>query len=203
MDGYFTIEQAADLAGLHPGAVRRWIKAGLARPALPSFFDFRGLVGLRVLAALKERGVSTKGLALANAYLLEHYPHPWSSLRFWVADGEVHFEPETGHRVDTSSSPGQAVITDAYVVVERVESDLAAKIRASRDRSALVGQVSPGRWNGRPQAFVAGTRVPTSAIGSFDRAGYSLDAICDEYPDLERADIEAAIAHERSAKRSA
>lgn len=60
-----------------------------------------------------------------------------------------------------------------------------------------VGQLTIRLWNRKKQALIAGTRVPTSAIWSFAEIGCSVDEIHREYPDLERADIEAALDHER------
>jgi uncharacterized protein (DUF433 family) len=45
---------------------------------------------------------------------------------------------------------------------------------------------------------IKGTRVPTSAIWSFHVAGYDTEAIIAEYPTLEPADVEAAVAHEQA-----
>jgi uncharacterized protein (DUF433 family) len=43
---------------------------------------------------------------------------------------------------------------------------------------------------------VAGTRIPVAAIRRFKDAGYSVDQIIQEYPDLTPQDVEAALAHQ-------
>jgi uncharacterized protein (DUF433 family) len=45
---------------------------------------------------------------------------------------------------------------------------------------------------------VAGTRIPTRAIRNFKKAGYTVDQIIAEYPDLTPRDIEAALKYEEA-----
>jgi len=46
---------------------------------------------------------------------------------------------------------------------------------------------------------IAGTRIPTSAIKSFNDAGYTVDEIIEEYPDLTPEDVKAALDYEADA----
>jgi len=46
--------------------------------------------------------------------------------------------------------------------------------------------------------MVAGTRIPTRAIRNFKEAGYTVDQIIAEYPDLTPRDVEAALKHEEA-----
>ena len=62
---------------------------------------------------------------------------------------------------------------------------------------ATVGKLATRRDGRRIETIIAGTRVPTSALWSFAEEGYDIDQVHAEYPDLDRADVVAALEHER------
>lgn len=53
---------------------------------------------------------------------------------------------------------------------------------------------TPGVVSGKPR--LAGTRIYTTSIWSFHRAGYDVAGIIEAYPHLTRADVLAAVAFE-------
>lgn len=70
-----------------------------------------------------------------------------------------------------------------------------------RRRADQVGQVSsdPLIVSGKPT--IAGTRIMTSLIWEFHKAGYDDERINKEYPHLHPEDIRAAIAYEQTNRR--
>lgn len=76
----------------------------------------------------------------------------------------------------------------------QVRSEVSDAVREQRKRKeADVGQVWSRRRVAGGALLIAGTRIPVTAIQEFHDAGYSTDAIQQEYPELTPADIEAAI----------
>ena len=88
----------------------------------------------------------------------------------------------------------------AVIPINLQEIQLATEAEADRLRERDpddVGNIERHRHVAHNAWVIAGTRIPTSAIWTFHRAGYDTDEIIREYPLLRRRDVEAAIAHER------
>jgi uncharacterized protein (DUF433 family) len=157
-------------------------------------YSFRDVVGLRALAQLR-RQVPLQQLRKLGNWLKQHYETPWSSLRFSVGNGRVYFyEPETGQRV--AARPfGQYHLP--VIELEDIARDTSRAASRLRDRApAEIGQVARNRYVMSNAPVLAGTRVPTSAIWHFHRAGYTTEAILRQYPRLTAEDVRAALAHE-------
>ena len=71
-------------------------------------------------------------------------------------------------------------------------------------RKEDIGKIKRHRYVAHNADVLAGTRIPTAAVWDFHVAGYSADAIIEQYPTLTAADVEAAIEHEtrRRAKKA-
>jgi uncharacterized protein (DUF433 family) len=65
-----------------------------------------------------------------------------------------------------------------------------------RRRDEQHGKIERKRDVARNAPRVSGTRIPTSAIWAFHRAGFSVSQIVHEYPTLTEADVSAAIEYE-------
>ena len=50
----------------------------------------------------------------------------------------------------------------------------------------------------RNAPVIAGTRIPTAAIRRYQEAGYTVEQILAEYPDLTPHDVEAALKYEEN-----
>jgi uncharacterized protein (DUF433 family) len=95
---------------------------------------------------------------------------------------------------------GQEVLS---ISLEPIANEMRrAADRLRERRSDQIGELSRNRYVVHNAWVVAGTRIPASAIWHFHEAGYSVDAIIDEYPRLTPADVRAAIDFE-SRRRSA
>ena len=206
----FSVEQVRRLTGLSATQLRYWDDTEFFSPtyadaarAFGRIYTFRDVVGLRVLAMLRQQhGVSLQELRIVGAHLREHAETPWASLKLFVLGKKVYFrEPATG-AVLPATVRKQLAIEFALEVVAR-DVDLAAS--KLRERGAAdVGRIARNRYVMHNNPVIAGTRVPTSAIWNLREAGYSSKRIIEEYPRLTEADIVAAIrfeAENRAARR--
>jgi uncharacterized protein (DUF433 family) len=154
------------------------------------------VVSLRTLALLRrQHKIELDELRKVGRFLAKHEDAPWAGLRFRLAGRHVVFDdPETG--IAVSGRPlGQAVIP---FELEDIARETEADARRLRERIPEdIGRVSRHRYVLHNAWVVAGTRIPTSAIWNFAEEGYDSDAIMREYPQLQAADVDAAIAHER------
>lgn len=66
-----------------------------------------------------------------------------------------------------------------------------------RERSK-VGSVEKSRYVVHNAAVIGGTRIPVNAVKRFAEAGYSVEQILREYPDLTEQDISAALEFKNS-----
>jgi uncharacterized protein (DUF433 family) len=51
----------------------------------------------------------------------------------------------------------------------------------------------------RNTLVISGTRIPVGAIVRLNEDGYSVDQIIEEYPDLRKEDVEAALRYGKTA----
>ncbi len=93
-----------------------------------------------------------------------------------------------------SSPIGQTVM--AILMDEIAEQVESATARMRQRSSDLVGKVDRHRYVAHNQPVIAGTRIPTAAIWNFHEASYDTEAIIEEYPSLQPADVLAAISFE-------
>lgn len=206
----FTGKQVSRLSGLSLRVLKYWEDTGVyratfidSRPKVPyrRIYTFRDLVSLRTLAKLRrEYGIKLDDLRRAGQHLRESYPDvadPWSELSFGVLNRRVVFrDPITGEW--RGAAPPQPILPIDVAFIARTTAKEAAQLLARRPED--VGQVVRHRHVLRNAWRLAGTRIPTSAVWHFYADGASVDQIQREYPDLESADVLAAINHELSVR---
>lgn len=203
----FTPAKAARIAGIRPQQLAAWSRHGVITPReavetgrlrARHLYSFRDVVVLRTLRTLRERhGVAPKDLRKAADFLRQHYEEPWNTLDFSVMHGELVFkEPRTGLAM-SATRHWQQVPEWRELEPLLVEAHNHVR-RQTRRQDAQIGKVEavPSVMGNAP--CLAGTRIPTSAIWSFHRAGKSTEEILGEYPSLHPEDIAAAIAYESS-----
>ena len=196
----FTSEQVSRLTGLPVRVLRDWERTGLftrhfgsdnGRRPSRRLYSFRDLVELRALVELRKR-LPRKELGKVAVWLREHGDTPLDELGVYLRDGKVELA-EPG-----SERPPGAV---------RFELEpLAVDLRRAAER---LGERTPdefgkivrrrGVMGGAP--VLAGTRIPTTTIWNFHEAGYSPEAILEQYPRLTAEDVRAAIAFEEQRRR--
>lgn len=201
----FTANNVCQVTGLTGRQLSYWDRTGFFSPtildeykrrAFGRIYNFRDLVGLRVIAVLrKEHGVPLQELRRVGAWLRERHETPWASLRFGLRGRSVVFcDPDTSVFVEPRGA-GQEVLT---IDVEPIASEMSTAANRLRERGKKqIGKLVRNRYVVHNAWVIDGTRIPTAAIWSFHQAGYSDRAIIKEYPRLTPADIRAAIAFER------
>jgi len=205
----FTADHVCRLTGLSGRQLRYWdateffsptLVAGHRRRAFGRIYSFRDVVGLRAIAILRnEHRIPLQELRRVGEWLHRHHEMLWSSLRFALLARKrvVFYEPETGVATEPRGK-GQVVLE---ITLEPIANEMENAAGRLRDRTPeQFGQLARNRYVVHNAWVVAGTRIPTSAIWNFHRAGYSFDAIIREYPRLTMADVERAINFESHRK---
>jgi uncharacterized protein (DUF433 family) len=206
----FSAEQASYLSGLSVRQIYHLDNAGVLTPTyvdenrrrpFSRIYSFRDIVALRTIAILRKNyGISMQQLRELGKWMARNYETPWASLRFYVAGRMLIFqEPDT--RALISAKPlGQQVMPFA---IEEVVRDVSTRAKRLRQRDqAEIGRIERRRSVAQNAYVVAGTRIPTAVIYEFHEAGYDTEGIIREYPRLNPADVEAAIAHEEGLRRN-
>lgn len=199
----FSEADAQALTGLSQRQLRYWDETGVYSPHARRhrLYSFVDIVALRTLAKLRDQ-VSLETLRAAGKQLTARYERPWNRLRFVASAGVLHFvDPETGLLEGTPI--GQIGMGEVFdIQVKDVASETEKKvIEFRRRRPEDVGQVERRRGVQSNATCIKGTRVTTKSIAELARAGIRRDEILTQYPELERADVDAAIAHEQEVGR--
>jgi uncharacterized protein (DUF433 family) len=203
----FSEEQASALTHLSITRLRYWARTEFFAPSYVDanpgpygrFYSFKDVVALRTLEMLRVRnGVPLQHLRKVAEKLSHLKDGLWTTTKLRVCNRKVVFdEPETGRPREVVS--GQFV--EEYKLQEIIR-ETGSEIERLKERVADdVGQVVTLRGVQRGALIVAGTRVPVASIQRLREDGYSVDQILNEYPRLERKDVEAAI--ERKLTRAA
>jgi uncharacterized protein (DUF433 family) len=207
----FTSEHICRLTGLSNRQLTYWDDTGFFSPAVVDghrrrafghLYSFRDLVGLRTIAILrKQYRIALQELRRVGEWLRAHHEAPWSTLRFALAGRKVvFFDPESGVATEPRGK-GQAVLD---IALEPIANEMSQAADRLRDREPeQIGRIVRNRFVVHNAWTIAGTRVPTTAIWNFHRAGYETAAIVKEYPRLTAADVEAAVEFEAKRQRKA
>lgn len=203
--GAFSEEQAERLSGVSINQLRRWDadeffqpSFGASQRGLPygRIYSFRDIVSLRILNDLR----NNKDIPLWHlrdvSRILDHLGDAkWTATTLYVLGKRVVFSnPRTKKREDIVS--GQQVLD---IPLRVVIASTRRAVQDLNDRSERVGQFSQARFVAQDQLVLAGTRIPVSSVREFAEAGYSVQKIIREYPDLTEADVAAALAYQPEA----
>ncbi len=116
------------------------------------------------------------------------------------AFSKVYFDdPATGARLQ-ARHPTLAAFPFEMVQVARETSEEIERLRHRLPDD--IGQIVRERYLAHNAPVLAGTRIPTSAVWDFHRAGYSVEGIVAEYPTLRAEDVVAAISYEEQRRAS-
>lgn len=155
---------------------------------------------MRTIAVLRKRyNFPLQQLRQIARDLSQYNDAPWSDLTLYVLGKEVYFrEP------DTEAIRGVRSGQYTYLSLRRIIQDVTADAERLKHRTNdQIGKIERNRYIIHRAWVIAGTRIPTKAISNFSHAGYSIDGILSEYPQLTKLDIEAALSHEETlAKRA-
>lgn len=193
----FSLEQVSRLTGLSESRLVSWDQENFFQPSLAyeirrspysRIYSFEDVVGLRTLCILRDR-VSMQHLKKAADRLKQHSGRPWSELTLYTLNREVHFKrPDTG-KIEGAVS-GQY---GATIPLESVAEEMREKANDLRNRDPKkVGTIERHKFVMGNAPVFGGTRIAVAGVKSLLGAGFSAKRIMEEYPDLERADIESA-----------
>lgn len=200
--GAFSEEHASRLSGVSLHQLRHWDTIGFLQPSLSAedrreaysrVYSFRDIVSLRVLNDLRnDKGISLQHLRTVANKLSHLGEERWTKTVLYVLGKRVVFDnPRTNLREEVVS--GQRVL------------DIPLRIAISDTRRAIhdlnnrgqgdFGTVVRGRFLQQNEPVFSKTRIPVAAIQRFLAAGYSVEKILCEYPELTTSDVEAARNH--------
>lgn len=195
------IERLSSVVQVPESTLRYWEKTGVFQPSYVDptprtpnrrIYSFRDVVSLRALAELRRNlNIKLEDLREAGQYLSEFYEAPWAELRFGVVARRLVFRDPTSQR--WRSVQGEVVLPlDLQDLPNEVRRSVAVTMQRGIDQ---IGKIVQHRNVYHNQPVIAGTRIPVSMIVDYAEAGYSAQEIIREYPQLNVADIEAALAH--------
>ena len=194
----FSEDQVERITGVTKSQLRYWDKTEFFAPkeseiyrgqSFGRIYSFRELTSLKVLNELRNIGkVPLQTLRELKSKWDEESEEVWLAHRYRAMNKRVH--------VDTSQGLEDAVIGQKIIRVdmraeyEKVEGRVASLYQRDKDS---VGKIWRQHRVVNRKPVIAGTRIKVDSIKAFARAGYSIDQILLEYPDLELEDIKAAI----------
>lgn len=197
----FTEEQVHRLTGISQRQLRYWAQDKFFIPSLISqddhdlpplrMYSFRDLVCLRVINALRnDAKIPLKYLRDVKESLRHLGDDMWAKTTLYILGKKVVFDnPETGEKEEALT--GQGVL---QIPLQIVTGNMEEAVRAMRQRNeASIGKIEKKRGDNQP--MIAGTRIPVKSIQSFSDAGYTIEAIKEQYPTITEDDIRAAISY--------
>jgi uncharacterized protein (DUF433 family) len=202
----FSEEQVQRMTGLTVGRLRYWARTDFFKPSFAEenhrlpysrFYSFKDVVALRTLEMLRvQNNVPLQQLRIVAEKLAHLKDDLWTSTTLFVENRRVAI-------VNSESGAAHEVASGQYLLgipLKRVIDDTKADILAFRSRSESdIGHVSRRRGVIRNALVISGTRIPVGAIVRLNEDGYSVDQIIEEYPDLRKEDIEAALRYGKTA----
>jgi len=206
----FSEEHVERLTGLTKKQLRYWDRTGFFVPthasedrkdAYSRIYSFKDIVSLRTIGILRlQHGVPLQHLRKVAEKLNHLADDKWTKTTLYVLNKKVVFDdPENGGQREVVS--GQYVLGIALkTIIEDTQKDV-AKMQRREERK--VGHIERSKYVSHNAWVISGTRIPTAAILRFKNAGYSVDQIIEEYPDLTPEDIKVAIAHEENKSEAA
>ncbi len=202
----FSAEQVCRLTGLSARQLRYWddteffppaFREDVKRSPFARVYSFRDVVGLRALSELRGHyRIPLQTLRRVGDELGRRCEAPWSELTLYIVGKRVFYQSEHDAATRSADRLGQQLMPFELVKVEGSVREGLSRLRV-RDEEQ-VGKISRHRHVAENQPVVAGTRIPTRAIWEFHQADYSMSAILRAYPQLQTADVTAAIDFEQA-----
>lgn len=202
----FTEDHVQRLTGVSKRQLRYWASDGFYIPSLKfegtglsdaRLYSFRDLVCLKVVNSLRNDSKIPLSELRATKDRLSHLGDDlWAKTTLYVLNRKVVFDNDnTGEKEEVSR--GQGVL---QIPLKVVTGDMENAVYAMRQRSEQsIGKIEQKRGVAQNQPVVAGTRIPVRSIQAFAHAGYSIEAIIEQYPTLKKEDVESAILYKEVA----
>jgi uncharacterized protein (DUF433 family) len=199
----FGIENTAKLTGLSKSQLERWDRNGFFHPSLADpnrrrpnsrTYSTEDVVGLRVIARLRELGVPLRELKNIRKSINLFNDENWANQQFYVVEKSVYLS-----KGELNGRTGPTVLS-----LKEVVRELETRIKKLSERTEeQIGKVTRNRFVMSGQPVLAGTRIPTSTIAELVEDGYSHSFILREFPRLKVPDIEAAVRFEKETRHRA
>lgn len=179
----------------------RWTRDGLASGYLIGvrnkrlFINFRDLISLRAIAAMRANGMSHRQIIIAEQVLRKRYGHdyPFATMEFWTLPPKDILIKEGGILLSASRHLQSAMeFFEEYMrPYHNLTFDIFNISATWRPCNNIL--LDPQVQYGEP--CIEGTRVPTQVIWSFHKAGDSIDNLSYFYG-IQKSRIEDAISWE-------
>jgi uncharacterized protein (DUF433 family) len=201
----FSEPNVEHLTGLTSAQLRYWDRTGFFAPAYADddrrtpfsrIYSFKDVVALRTLSLLRrQHNVSLQHLREVAEELSHLADDLWTKTTLYVLNQRVIVhEPGSGRLRDAVS--GQYVLG---IPLKKIMADTKRDAeKLLRRPDAKIGKIEQSRRVLRNAPVVAGTRIPTAAIKRYKEAGFTVEQIIGEYPDLTPDDIHAALKYEEN-----
>ena len=186
---------------LTPRHLYHWTKDGLAGGYLTGirnkklFINFRDLISLRAIAAMRANGMSHRQIIIAERVLRNWYGHeyPFATMEFWTLPPKDILVKEGGVLLSASRHLQSAMefFQEFMTPSHNITFDIfnLSATWSPFNNVLLDPQVQYG------EPCIEGTRVPTQVIWSFYKAGDNVDTLSLFYG-IQKSRIEDAIAWE-------
>jgi uncharacterized protein (DUF433 family) len=196
------------LTGLTSAQLRYWDKTGFFAPEYADedrrmpfsrIYSFKNVVGLRTLGLLRrQHNVSLQHLRQVAETLSHLEDELWTRTTLYVLNRRVVVhEPGRGRLRDAVS--GQYVLG---IPLKKIVADTKRDAERLLQRpETKIGKIEQSRRVLRNSPVIAGTRIPTAAVRRYKEAGFTVEQIIAEYPDLTADDVEAALKYEENSCR--
>jgi uncharacterized protein (DUF433 family) len=182
-----------------------WTKDGLASGYLKGvknrelFLNFRDLISLRIIAAMRSQGIKHREIIIAEKELKKTFgwDYPFAMADFWVAKPDIYMKIQ-GVLLSVSRHLQFTfdLINEYLIPVHGLTFDIFGMSATWTPHEDVL--LNPEIQYGSP--CIAGTRVPTEVVWSFNDAGDSVETISLMYG-LNHSQIEHAIAWENLLKK--
>lgn len=186
----------------------RWTRDGLAGGYLIGihnkriYINFRDLISLRAIAAMRANGMSHKEIMIAEQVLRRYYGHdyPFATMEFWTLPPKDVLIRESGILLSASRHLQAAMeFFEEYMCpYHNLSFDIFSISASWRPYDNVL--LDPKIQYGEP--CIEGTRVPTQVLYSLHRAGDSVDTLSYFY-DIPPSRIRDAITWENHIQEAA
>lgn len=199
----FSEEHTARLTGISISQLRYWDRTDFYHPdyaetnrrmAFSRVYSFKDIVALRVLDSLRNQySCPLQHLREVSEKLSHLVEDRWTGVRLFVVNKRVIWI-EPGTELPQSIATGQYLVP---MLLDEVVTDTRHNVAKLNFREeAKQGVIDRSRFISHNAPIIAGTRITVGAIKRFSQAGYTLDQIIKEYPDLTEKDVKAALAYD-------
>lgn len=205
----FSEDHTSNLTGITISQLRYWDRTDFYRPsyaeenrrlAFSRIYSFKDIVALRVLNVLRNQySVSLHHLRDVSIKLSHLAENRWTGIRLYVLNKRVIWH-EPGTELPQEIITGQYVVPMLLeTVISDTQRDVNKKVKQLNVRkSSEQGRIVRSRFVSHNAPVIAGTRITVGSIKRYVQAGFTVDAILLEYPDLTKKDVKAAIAYDDS-----